>query len=172
MQTPLIIRIRNLLCKFFFSLLAGVVLFQAHNIPAAAFSFTAEPQRIIIPSARINLPVQTAEIAYNTWEVSETTASFGKGSALPGMIGNSVIFAHARPQLFGNLDQVKPGDQIHIFTDQDWFVYEVTELMTVLPDNTEVIKKRDTTELTLFTCIGLNDSHRLVVKAQPLANPY
>lgn len=172
MTTSLILQIRNFLCKIFF--VALLVLFLSHvtSTSAAAFTFTEEPQRIMIPSLDINLPVETAEIAYNTWEVSETTASFGRGSSIPGTIGNSVIFAHARPHLFGDLDQIKEGELIHVFTNYDWFVYEVTELMIVEPDNIEVIKKRDATELTLFTCIGANDSHRFVVKATPLANPY
>ncbi|MEX0895530.1 MAG: sortase [Patescibacteria group bacterium] len=172
MTTPLILRIRNFLCKLLLTVLIAVTASQVTAADTLAFSFTQEPQQIIIPSLDLALPVETAEIAYNTWEVSETTASFGKGSSLPGTIGNSVIFAHARPHLFGELDQISQGDLIHVFTDYDWFVYEVTELLIVTPENTEVIKKREATELTLFTCTGINDSHRFVVKAKPLSNQF
>jgi LPXTG-site transpeptidase (sortase) family protein len=137
-----------------------------------ALSFTQEPTRIIIPTADIDLSVQTAKIAYNTWEVSSTTASFGQGSAIPGTLGNTVIFAHARPGLFGTLPQVTVGDQIHVFTSTDWFAYQVTEVLVVNPDDTQVIKYRNATELTLFTCIGRYDSHRLVIKATLLSNPF
>lgn len=137
-----------------------------------ALSFTQEPIRIIIPTVNIDLPVQTAKIAYNTWEVSSTTASFGQGSAVPGTLGNTVIFAHALPGLFGTLPQVAVGDQIHVFTATDWFAYQVTEVLVVSPNDTQVIKHHNATELTLFTCIGRYDSHRLVVKATLLSNPF
>jgi len=163
---------QKIIIKIFFALIVSVSAMQYDLHFAAALTFDHDPERIIISTAGIDLPVITAEIAFNTWEVSETTASYGKGSTVPGNIGNSVIFAHARQGLFGALDQVKPGDQIHVFTKYDWFVYTVTELMVVLPEDTDVIKKRERSELTLFTCTGVNDSHRLVVKAVPLANAY
>ncbi len=150
-----------------------LVLVCTFKVPQVqALSFTEEPTRIIIPSAGINLPVQTAEIAYNTWEASRTGASYGQGSALPGTLGNTVIFGHALPGLFGTLPQVIVGDYIHVFTSDDWFAYEVTEVLVVVPEDTQVIKHRGTTELTLFTCTGRYDSHRLVIKAKLLANPF
>lgn len=124
-----------------------------------------EPLHILIPSAQITLPVVTAKIAYNTWEVSETTASFGEGSSLPGTIGNTVIFAHARPGLFGSLPDAKVGELVYVFTKHDWYTYRVIERLIVSPDNTAVIQQSSGAELTLFTCTGPGDSHRLVLKA-------
>ena len=147
-----------------------VVFFGLATQTVAASQYTAEPTKIIVPTAQIDLPVFTAAIAYNTWETSETTASFGKGSAIPGSIGNTVIFAHARPGLFGSLDKVAVGDHIHIFTAVDWFVYRVTDVLVVSPEDVSILKQQKGTELTLFTCTSPKDSHRLVIKAALVAN--
>lgn len=132
---------------------------------ANAQTVAEKPTQIYIPGATINLPVKSAKIAYNTWEVSNSTASFGEGSALPGTIGNTVIFAHAREGLFGNLEAVEENQLIYIFTDHNWYAYRIKEKLIVSPTDIDVIKKSEGAELTLFTCTGLHDSHRLVIKA-------
>lgn len=153
--------IRTLLIKLI--LLLCLVVFSSSQ----AYALEQEvPQRIIIPSASINLPIESAKIAYNTWEVSDTTASFGEGSALPGSIGNTVIFAHAREGLFGSLDKASEGELIYVFTNHDWFAYKISDSLIVPPTQVDVIQQSHGSELTLFTCIGPGDSHRLVLKAQ------
>lgn len=130
-----------------------------------AQAWAEKPTQIFIPGAKINLPVKSAKIAYNTWEVSNTTASFGEGSSLPGTIGNTVIFAHAREGLFGNLAAAEENQLIYIFTDHNWYSYRIKETLVVPPTDIDVIKKSEGAELTLFTCTGPHDSHRLVIKA-------
>lgn len=161
MQIDIFKLLRSLIIKIFLVL---VLMVASIATPAAAFAIE-EPIHIFIPSAKIKLPVTTAEIAYNTWEVSSTTASYGSGSALPGTKGNTVIFAHAREGLFGNLPTVSKGDLIYIFTKNEWYSYRVTERLIVPPTQTDVIKQSHGSELTLFTCTGPKDSHRLVLKA-------
>jgi LPXTG-site transpeptidase (sortase) family protein len=152
--------IRSLIIKIFLV----VVLVVA--TPSIVTAQTAdEPVSIFIPSAQIKLPVKTARIAFNTWEVSTSTASYGEGSALPGTSGNTVIFAHARAGLFGTLPEVAVGELIYVFTASDWYAYRVTERLVVPPTQTDVIKNSSAAELTLFTCTGPGDSHRLVLKA-------
>lgn len=136
-----------------------------------ASEFQTAPVKIIVPSIGVSLPVATAKIAYNTWEVNPKGASFGESTTLPGNEGNSVIFAHARPHLFGNLPEVKPGEYIHIFTDKDWFVYQVEETLVVNPENVEVIFANGGYELTLYTCTGYQDTQRFVVKAHLVSPP-
>ncbi len=145
--------------------------FVAMPTRAYALDFTRPPTRIIIPQARISLPVFTAKIAYDTWEVREDGASFGDRTTLPGTPGNTVIFSHAMPHLFGNLGALKKGAHVHVFTDLDWFVYEVTDIKVVAPEDTEVIFQGENHELTLFTCTGPSYSKRLVVKARLITPP-
>ena len=152
--------------------LGTIALFFLAVCPVFATAFTQEPTRILIPSAEIDLPVVSAEVGFNTWQTSTTMASYGSGTTPPGLIGNTVLFAHARLGLFGSLYKVQVGDLIHVFTSLDWFVYRVEEVRTVVPEDISIISPQQKLELTLFTCTGPNDAHRLVVKAVLVANTY
>ncbi len=133
---------------------------------ALAYDFNSPPNRIVIPSLAINLPVSTARIAFTTWEVSLTGASFGESSSLPGNIGNTVIFAHVRPGLFLNLPKIKVGDILHVFTPKDWFTYKVKQIQVVDPEDISVLNSSSDYELTVYTCIGENWAQRFVAKAE------
>ena len=126
------------------------------------------PKKTVIPSLQIDIPVIDAEIIDGYWETASNSASFGLGSAYPEDVGNTVIFAHAKEGLFGNLRNVKAGDNIYILTDSDWYPYQVEEVKTVLPDQVEVVSPTGDRRLTLYTCTGYQDFYRLVVVAKPV----
>ena len=124
------------------------------------------PERIIIPGQKINLPIIEAKVVNGYWELSETTASHGIGSANPGEIGNIVIFAHAREGLFLSLKNVKENDEVFVLTKDRWYRYQVKEIKDINPDQTEVIAPTKDETLTLYTCSGFMDSTRRIVIAK------
>ncbi len=126
------------------------------------------PIRILIPSLQIDLPIQPSRLVGGYWEVSEKTASFGLGSAPPGNIGNTVIFAHAREGLFLPLKKITFGKDIYVLSPDQWYQYRVDEIREVLPTDVYVVQKTIDNRLTLFTCSGFLDSKRLVVIAKPV----
>lgn len=126
------------------------------------------PSRIVVPHVSIDLPVVEAPVVNGAWKLSDTTASHGVGSALPGEDGNIVIFAHARPGLFLSLRDIKPSQTIYVLTADHWFVYQVTQTKEILPSQIEVIAPTSHETLTLYTCSGFLDSKRLVVTAAPI----
>lgn len=125
------------------------------------------PQRIVIPAIAMDLPVIEAAVVGGFWELSETTASHGAGSANPGDIGNTVIFAHARDELFGPLRNIQKETQIYLFTKDRWHQYAVVDIKLVDPNAVEVIAPTNDETLTLFTCSGFLDTKRLIVIAKP-----
>lgn len=131
---------------------------------------TQPPLRIVVPTRNVDLSIVEAPVVNGYWELSETTASHGVGSANPGQNGNVVVFAHARNELFGPLRDIKNNEVIYILTKDRWFRYQVSETKLVDPSQIEHIKPTDTEELTLFTCSGFLDTKRLIVHAKPL-NP-
>lgn len=148
---------------------------QESEIPIKADSTFASsleeknlPQRIIIPSLAIDLSVTPSKLVKGYWQTSETTASFGLGSAVPGQVGNTVVFAHAKEGLFLPLKNITFGKDIYVFTKDTWYQYRVDEIREVLPSDVYVVKKTSDNRLTLFTCTGFLDSKRLVVIAKPL----
>ena len=131
---------------------------------------TQPPLRIVVPTRNVDLSIIEAKVVNGYWELSETTASHGVGSANPGQNGNIVVFAHARNELFGPLRDMKKDESIYILTKDRWFRYAVVETKLVTPDQVEHINPTDSEQLTLFTCSGFLDSKRLIVHAKPL-NP-
>jgi sortase A len=129
------------------------------------------PIQIVIPSAAINVNITEAQIVDGYWEVSDLSASHGVGSAYPGEKGNSVIFAHAREGLFYDLKDLVNDDVIYVLTRNRWYKYKVTEMKNVTPDQVEVVQPTEDETLTLFTCSGYQDEHRLIVIAKLLSNP-
>lgn len=88
-----------------------------------------------------------------------------------GEIGNAAVAAHrarTKGRMFNRLDEVEIGDQIDIRTRNSSFVYKVTDIKVVLPNDLSVLKKdEDKTTLTLITCDPLvNPTHRLIVHAE------
>jgi LPXTG-site transpeptidase (sortase) family protein len=129
------------------------------------------PRQIIIPSINIDIPIVPAEIIDGYWETASDSASFGLGSAYPGQPGNTVIFGHATNDLFGPLRKLKKKDLIYLLTDNQWFSFRVEEIKIVLPNQVEVVSPTKDKRLTLYTCTGFNDSHRLVLIAKPEKKP-
>lgn len=126
------------------------------------------PTRLIIPRLNLDLPVTESPIINGYWQLSDSTASHGQGSASPGQPGNIVIFAHARPGLFLPLRQIEAGTNIYVLTSRSWHLYRVDRIVTVSPDQTEIVSPTSAETLTLYTCSGFADSRRLVVQAHPL----
>jgi LPXTG-site transpeptidase (sortase) family protein len=91
----------------------------------------------------------------------------------PAEGGNTVITGHrflyrSGPKTFYNLDKLKVGDKFFMFWEGKEYIYEVSEIFIVSPDNVE-IEKPDAGEkmLTLYTCTPLwSAKDRLVVRSR------
>lgn len=158
-------------------LLKPVILSQAHSIQEpirADYAFQNKnrerdiPVRIVIPSVSINLPITVAPLIGGYWQTSDSSASFGEGSSVPGGGGNTVIFAHAKEGLFLPLKNVRHGDTVYVYTQNKWFSYEINDIKEVTPNDVYVVKPTNDERLTLFTCSGFFDTKRLVVTARPI----
>lgn len=141
---------------------------QIDKLLLGASEPSQQPLRIVIPSLSVDLPVVEAPVINGYWELSETSASHGVGSANPGDPGNTVIFAHAREELFGPLRSSKKENLVYILTKDHWYRYRITNIQMVDPKATEVIQPTKDETLTLYTCSGFLDSKRLIVTAKPL----
>lgn len=127
------------------------------------------PSKVIIDSAKIDIPVTQSEIVSDVWEIADSGASFLKGSSAPGFGGNIVIYGHNKNAIFGRLKTIKKDDEITLLNENgEMFKYKVSEILTVNPDQIEVVSPTNYEVLTIYTCTGFLDSKRLVVKANPL----
>jgi LPXTG-site transpeptidase (sortase) family protein len=127
---------------------------------------TSFPIRILIPRLSVDLPVQEAKVEGNNWELFEDAASFLSTSAKIGQKGNTVIYAHAKFNLFGPIKRAKKGDRIYILTNNNWAIYEVFQTQTVPANKIEVVLPTAGKTLTLYTCTSFLDKDRFVVSAR------
>jgi sortase A len=103
------------------------------------------------------------------WEQLKRGVGQHIGSANPGENGNVVLSAHNDifGQLFRDLDQLKPGDEILISTASRQYTYRVTGISIVEPTDVSVMEPTPRPTVTLVSCYPyLVDNQRIVVTAE------
>lgn len=127
------------------------------------------PAQIIIPSIGIDLPIDIGKIDNGVWQISYDKPTFLGSSARPGTNGNIIIYGHNKKAIFGNLPYLSLGQKIIIkTTDNKIYTYIAYQKDFVNPDRVDLLSPTDKEELTIYTCWGLFDSQRVVVKAKPI----
>jgi LPXTG-site transpeptidase (sortase) family protein len=127
------------------------------------------PVEIIIPSIQIDLTVEPGQIKDGVWLISESNATFLNTSATPGSGGNTVIYGHNKKAIFGNLPYLSLGQKIIIKTKSGkMYTYEAYQKDFVGADRVDLVSPTNKEELTIYTCWGLFDSQRVVLKAKPI----
>lgn len=100
------------------------------------------------------------------WEQLKKGVGQMVGSINPGERGNLVLSAHNDifGELFRDLDQLKPGDEILIQTASQEFLYRVTGTRIVEPTEVSVLEPTAKPTVTLISCYPyLVDNQRIVV---------
>lgn len=123
--------------------------------------------RIQIPALKVDAPI----VQGDGWEQLKKGVGQHIGSANPGQAGNMVLSAHndVYGEYFRYLDQLQPGDQIIIHTQQRQYVYVVDRTIIVKPTQVEVMAPTSDPTLTLISCYPyLIDTDRIVVFAKLL----
>lgn len=99
-------------------------------------------------------------------ELLEKGACQTPASAVIGSTGNSVISAHVNT-FFHDLNQLKKGDTVTLYTTYGKFTYEVSEQIQFQSSNDGCLKQTDDDRLTLYTCemqlLGSSDTRIGVV---------
>ena len=128
--------------------------------------------RIELPRLGIDLPIAEGDIQRDV-VVQRTPENFAfhfPGTAIPGTVGNSYIYAHARRGMFLSLWNARVGDQVSITTPAGVeLAFVVTEVHPrVPPADTSWLQPSGDERLTLQTSTGPNrDDPRFVVIATP-----
>ena len=120
-----------------------------------------------IPKINVNLPI------YHGTDSDTLEIGVGHliGSSLPvgGESTHTILTGHsgmAREKMFSDLDQLRSGDVFYLKVLDQTLAYEVDQIKTVLPENTDYLGiERGQDYCTLVTCtpFGIN-THRLLVR--------
>jgi len=155
--------------------LGGYFIFQRYNPKQLSFQdfngYTnsvsgALPQKIVIPSLKIQLPIYPAQIRGNSWEATTKGISYLVSSPIPGEAGNSILYGHNWDSLLGRLQNIKPGEKIKVaYDDKTTKTFVVAYISIVDPSHTEILAPSSDSRITLYTCTGFLDSRRFVATA-------
>ncbi|MBN1537278.1 MAG: class D sortase [Anaerolineales bacterium] len=133
---------------------------------------TSSPEqaiRIQIPAIKVDAPV----VQGDGWEQLKKGVGQHAGTANPGEKGNVVLSAHNDifGEIFRDLDKLKPGDQLVVFTNQRSYTYVVSQVKIVEPTSVDAMAQTNQPLLTLVSCYPyMVDDQRIVVSAQLQTN--
>ena len=135
---------------------------------------------IEIPSIDLSADVVEASLVTIsggvTWQVPAFKVGHAESTANAGEVGNAVLLGHVTSvhsgNVFQDLDKVRVGDVVDVFTDGDHFEYQVVSTSAVPRTDTTVLQPTDTPTVSLITCTGIwlptiwDYTERLVVRAE------
>ncbi len=103
------------------------------------------------------------------WEQLKKGVGQHPGTANPGRSGNIVLSAHNDifGEIFRDLDRLRPGDLVIVFTNQRSHTYIVVDNEVVQPTAVEYLAPTAQPTVTLISCYPyLKDNLRIVVIAR------
>lgn len=124
-----------------------------------------QPTRIQIPAINIDAQV----VAGDDWEQLKKGVGHHPGTANPGERGNVVLSAHDDifGEIFRHLDQLKPGDEVIVYSGNQRYRYVITAQRIIRPTQVEVMQPTSDPTVTLISCYPyLVDTQRIAVFAQ------
>lgn len=122
------------------------------------------------------LKITDAAVTLGSMDLTKSLIQYPQ-TALPGQLGNTVIFGHSvLPQffspknyltIFSTLYKLKQGDEIILRYDKSTYKYVVEEMYEVQPTDLSVLEQRyDSKNLTVITCSPPGTYlRRLIIKA-------
>lgn len=130
------------------------------NQPPKRSHIQGSPNRILVPSLAIDLPVvsQSYSPALKTWPVAVSTANYAAETALINNTkGQSLIYGHDNRAVFGLLLSMQPGTIVYVYTNNGHiFKYSYVGYKDVAPQQVSIIADMANAPvgLNLITCTG------------------
>jgi sortase (surface protein transpeptidase) len=116
------------------------------------------PVRIVVASLNVDLPVDRGVYnpADNSWSLSDVNAQFAMPSYIANdYTGNTLIYGHDTPAVFGIMSYIQPGAQALVYTDNGHvFSYIFQSSKNITPDDVSIFKYSGPPQLTVQTCSG------------------
>ncbi|MDQ2808877.1 MAG: sortase [Chloroflexota bacterium] len=144
--------------------------------PDGVESDPAAATEIRIPKISLDARVREVQVQLDSWEweVADFMAGHHSGTANPGDMGNVVIAGHRdiRGKVFYNLDKLKKGDDIYLYSGRGTYHYIVRKTLEVKPSSVEVMAPTTDARLTLITCTPVRFATRRLIIIADLDTSY
>jgi sortase A len=124
-----------------------------------------QARRIQIPAIAVDAPI----VQGDGWEQLKKGVGQHIGSADPGEKNNVVLSAHndVFGEIFRDLNKLKTGDQVILYTSQHAYTYLVTGSQIVEPNRVDVMGPTTDAVVTLISCTPyMVDKQRIVITAR------
>lgn len=123
--------------------------------------------RLVIPKIAVDAPVVETAPVNGIWNVADWAVGHLSTTPNPGGPGNDALSAHddIKGEIFKRLGELRPGDNIRLYTRHSVSTYVVTSLSTVDPSDVSVLDLTKSATVTLISCTPYwVDSQRLIVQ--------
>jgi sortase A len=142
---------------------------DAYVPPPAPTPGPEQARRLQIPAIDLDKPI----VQGDSWEELKKGVGQHVGTSLPGQLGNIVLSAHndIYGEIFRNLDQLGPGDEIIISTERQVYTYVVRDLEVVDPTDVWVMAPTEHASSTLISCYPYLVNNKRIVIFADLASP-
>lgn len=120
---------------------------------------------VMIPFVYINSPVVKGGVKGGKWMLSNNHVMSIQNN------GNFILYAHNKKGLFKNLKDVSLEDLVIVKKqDGNIYTYKIYSIEKIDPSDVEKVYSNNKNVLILYTCTGLFDTKRLVLKANPITS--
>lgn len=148
----------------------------ANTLQPAGALVSSQPSQAdrILPTSisighMVDTQIEVGARVGDKWEVYDDHATYLASSARPREAGNIIIYGHNTREVLGNIRAVVPGQIITLkLTSGGIRTYLVTDALEVDPSDTSWLDDTTQEVLTVYTCSGLFDSKRFILRAKPL----
>lgn len=140
------------------------LLIQSMPQPVIPTPGPTQARRIIIPAIHVDASI----VQGDGWEQLKKGVAQHLGTPDPGQTGKMVLSAHNDifGEIFKNLDQLVPGDEIQLYTAGQVFIYVVTGTQIIEPTVVSVMDATPYPSLVLISCYPyLVDNQRIAIFA-------
>lgn len=143
---------------------------------ARALPTTSASSNLVYTLSIPSLGIDRAVVRSDHSDLKQSLIQYG-GTAMPGDLGNTVIFGHSvLPQffnphnyltIFSTLHTLHKGDTIEVDADGASYTYQITQMYETAPDDlSPLAQSYDRSTLTLITCTPPGTYlRRLIIKA-------
>jgi LPXTG-site transpeptidase (sortase) family protein len=124
------------------------------------------PIRIYIPKLSFDREILKGDYdpSSEVWNVTGRGVHYAYPSSQPNdYAGNTLIYGHNNPHVFGPLKKLTAGDALEIYTENNLrFTYEFVGYNDYTPADVTILSYEGPPQLTLLTCVGyFNEIRRL-----------
>lgn len=137
---------------------------QASRVQPIKPMVSGMPTRIVIASLGIDLSVDKGyyDAGSASWSLSGYHAQYAILSPMPNdTSGNTFIYGHNNPYVFGPLKRIESGAQAKVYTSNHHvFTYTFVKTNAVTPNNTSVLMYQGAPIMTIQTCSGVWNEQR------------